>query len=675
MGLSSTKGPDIEKTKNILIDLGIQIEKNKSAFSNFNIVRMREAIRYLTRKKLEIFIKIPFLLHINSSEHPGFIDLKDAPHGIWNFEKSGFYKEAIKTKIFPRSAVELNKIDIPAILGFYHIGSLGTFTQSLGSDFDYWVIIEKKFFSKERYDALEKKLDAILKYCREAYDQEVTFFVMDQKEVRDNCYASFEGEETLTAPKIFLKEEFYRTFLMIAGKIPVWCVLPDIQDLPIDTPLNITGLTAQVLSMYDDLIDLGHITSPPPEDVLKGLLWHISKSESDPVKAVIKATMIFSYGFRETRQALLCEKIKQGYSKAGIDDFEVDPYKLLFDQILEFHDKTDPKGTNLIKNAIFFRLCGYPDVKMPDQNTPKRLLLEKYILSWKLNQNQVGKLLSYSTWSESEKLLLEKTLIQRLAQMYNHAIQETCKTNTLLDFGKEKKNWILLKNKTRKRLNKNSNKVPECSTYLKRRSILKLDIVKKIKLWELNMLLASGQRMDRVYIHSKLAGVFGWVLENQLYKRHTATITLDTDLSLFESVGKPIDMDTLYMAFQPLKPLSDMVYEQEAAWEKMAVFLLYDKHADNNKIYGAEFLITNTWGELFLDTIEFPSHITKQDQCSQIINLMSGYSNLNLRIYIYQVSDSHDPEIVYHIKKAYSDLRFRDKDQLQSKKKPYLDRL
>ena len=112
--------------------------------------------------------------------------------------------------------------------------------------------------------------------------------------IKNNCYAPFKGEETLTASKVFLKEEFYRTFLMIAGKIPVWSVLPGPQELKINTALNTNGITAQILSMHEDLIDLGQVNSIPIEDVLKGLLWHICKFRSDPVKVLIKATMIWS---------------------------------------------------------------------------------------------------------------------------------------------------------------------------------------------------------------------------------------------------------------------------------------------------------------------------------------------------------------------------------------------
>ena len=88
---------------------------------------------------------------------------------------------------------------------------------------------------------------------------------------------------------------------------------------------------------------------------------------------------------------------------------------------------------------------------MPEEGTPKRNLIQKYIRLWKLNQHQVGKLLSYPSWAEAEKLLLEKAFVQRLAQMYKHVVKETKSQKSSLDFGKEKRNWIMLKNKIRTR--------------------------------------------------------------------------------------------------------------------------------------------------------------------------------------------------------------------------------
>ncbi|MFH2058629.1 MAG: class I adenylate cyclase [Pseudomonadota bacterium] len=650
-------------------ELNLQIEKNRSAFSNFNMVRMREALRYFTKKKLQLFLKIPFFLHINSPNYPGCINTKSMPYGIWNFEHSGFYKEAVNNNFFPKSIVETSRINNPAILGLYHIGSLGTFTQSLGSDFDYWVIIDKKKFSRERYESLEKKLDAIVNYCREKHEQKVSFFIMDQKEIKTNQYLPFSGEETLTAPKIFLKEEFYRTFLMIAGKIPLWAVLPS--NMSLNTSLKIEADIRQILSQNNDLIDLGQISAIPQEEVYKGLLWHICKSKSDPVKALIKATMIFSYGFDSKKSdLLLCEKIKQGYSMAGIDDYGVDPYKILFDQILDFHEQKDPKGINLVKNAIFYRLCGYPHVKMPDINSPKRILLDKYIRIWNLNKNQVNKLLSYSDWSESEKLLLERSFVQRLAQMVNQAQTKIGQMDHLIKEN-EKRNWGILKNKTKERLTISPEKISECSTYLKRKNIIRLNINEKSNVFKLDLLTKEGQNIDGIYQHPDLLAVLGWVLENQLYHRQHASFAFNSSCTLFETGETKIDPDNLYLKFAPLKPLSDDSFEQTATWSKMLVLLFYDWE----KLVRAELLISNSWGELYMDRVDFKKIEKREDQCTHLARQMGKYKDKDLRIFICQYSRKYDPNIVYQVKKAYNMLLIEESRPLKYKKKPYLDRL
>ena len=148
-------------------------------------------------------------------------------------------------------------------------------------------------------------------------------------------------------------------------------------------------------------------------------------------------------------------------------------------------------------------------------------------------------------------------------------------------------------------------------------------------------------------------------------------MALCTDLKLFKAGNKPIDMDKLYMAFQPLKPLSDNCYEQDASWSKVMILLLYDKNIINK----AEFLISNTWGELFLDTIDFVPKTNKEDHCIQIADFMLKYSGQSQRFFIYQFSATHDPKIVYQLKKAYNDLADMDRKTMRTKKKPYLDRL
>ncbi|MCF6246980.1 MAG: class I adenylate cyclase [Desulfobacula sp.] len=633
---------------------------------------MREAIRYLTPEKFDLFLRIPFLLHINAPNYPGFVQNKSHANGIWNFTASGFYKLAIKENAFPKSIIEYVKIDNPCILALYHIGSLGTFTQSAGSDFDYWVMIDKKQFNHERYANLEKKLDNIKTYCREKYHQKVSFFVMDYKQIVHDDYASFDGEEIITVPKIFLKEEFYRTYLMIAGKIPLWSVMP--QNLTDNNERKRIG--SQITSIYEDIIDLGQIDTIPFSDIVKGLLWHICKAGADPVKAIIKATLVFSYGFgQQEHQVLLCDKIRSGYADAGIDDYAVDPYKLAFDRILQFHKICDPKGIHLIKNAIFFRLCGYPDVKMPEDNSPKRQLLSHYIHHWKLKDHQVSKLLSYINWAEAEKLLLEKAIVQRMAQMSNLAVKKAGDNSLIHTTDPDKRNWKILKNKTRVRLRGGSCKIEECSTFLKRQNIRQLSIEQTKAAWKLHVCDQAGAISKSIYVHKNFSGVFGWILENHLYQRHTAKMTCKADHQLFETKETKVSMDQLYMSVIPFKPLSDKNFEQDAFWSKLMVFLFFCKNNKEQVLMHAELLALNSWGEIHSDLIEFDDGCARIKKLVLLANKIKSYADNKTRFFIYQFAVQYDSDIVYELKTIVEETVGVSTRSHHHHKKPYLDKL
>lgn len=663
---------DISSIKNTYQKIAAAVSKNRSAFSNYNTVRMREALRYLSAKKFELFLQIPFLLHINAPEYPGFIDSGPLAGGIINFQNSGFFRLAMKEQIFPKSIVDHIDVPNPAVSGLYHIGSLGTFTQSRSSDFDYWVMIDEKQFNKERHENLLKKLDGIIKYCRELYGQEVTFFVMDCRRIVDDNYASFEQEETLPVPKIFLKEEFYRTYLMIAGKIPLWSVMP----AEIPDGMDETTFASQILSINDDLINLGPIYEIPYTDILKGLLWHICKSVEDPIKALIKATLVFSYAFgRKEHKTLLCNVVKQGYAEAGIDDFDYDPYKVVFDRILDFHKTCDPKGTHLIKNAVFFRLCSYPDVCLPDKNTPKRQLLNRYIRLWRLKKSQVSKLLAYASWSESEKLILEKAIVQRMAQMFNLALKQV--ENPDAHFTKDKgeeKNWQILKNKTRVRLRQAPDKIGECSTFLKKRKINALVIREDRNRWHLHARFSDSGKVAKLYSTETFVELFGWILENKLYNRYLSSFNFKAGYNIFEASSHPIEMDRLYVDMFPVKPVSDEIFKTPAVPQKIIIFLFMSKDEKNNELFRAETLIINTWGEIFFHVAGMEAEGERIEQLAKLSKDLSGYKEPDTRMLVYQFGRTYDSNIVYDLKKTFEETTGKSATVLKMDNKPYLDK-
>ena len=202
------------------------IQQRKSAFISYNISRLRELIRYLTPKKLELFDIIPLLMHVNLPGLPGYLDTPEPPIGIYRFYGSGFHKRAVK-RLRIKDAESLSAAPTRYdIHGIYLMGSSGTIGQTDFSDFDYWLLIDKETLGEEKLSKLRIKLVEIERWSLEIYRHSVKFFAVDIQDLRNNVFSAVDTESSGSAQKTLLKEEFYRTFILIAGRIPYWAVLP-----------------------------------------------------------------------------------------------------------------------------------------------------------------------------------------------------------------------------------------------------------------------------------------------------------------------------------------------------------------------------------------------------------------------------------------------------------------
>ena len=65
-----------------------------------------------------------------------------------------------------------------------------------------------------------------------------------------------------------------------------------------------------------------------------------------------------------------------------------------------------------------------------------------------------------------------------------------------------------------------------------------------------------------------------------------------------------------------------------------------------------------------------PSDLLEQQEMTR---LMAGYSSEILRLFVYPFT--HNPDIVYRIKKAYTEQTGQDSCENNTPQKPYLDKL
>lgn len=679
-----------------------------------NIVRLREMIRYLSPSKLTLFKEIPFLIHVNTPDFPGYVKTAGNIFGIWNFENSGFAKD-IAAKYPAARNLLLEECHDPAVQAIYHIGSLGTFTQSVKSDFDFWVIIDKSEFDDERINALHEKLSLITTYSRKSFSQEVTFFVHYANNLRENIFDNPDDEDTVTVPELLLKEEFYRTFIMVAGKVPLWAIQP--LDLNID---QIDTWKKQALE-YGGFIDLGTIDSIPDEEIQRGLLWQICKAPYDPVKSVIKASITASYNVKDAKKkpTLLCDKVKQRFGDSIIDDYAADPYIIAFEQIIEFYRVLDdPRALSQIKAAIFFRLCSFPLVSLPAKESPKRKILDRYVKKWQLSSTRLKKLLEYQKWPESEKSLFDKTMIDRLYWLYKRSLKQKDITNKSDNaktvkkqatehlfssaINKKEADLNILKNKVNKITVKKKGALPTCSTYLRLKPHSKIiligqkkeDVSKKDTSWEwlLFSQIQSGQqekKYDRIYTNSYFFNSIGWSMYNHIYIRGTTQLDIRSPFRLYTSTDKKVDCDDIYLALQPWMPLSDEAFAMPPFWEKIVVVLFTDdsdktsNNADNdiniadvaNIPRQAEFLVRNSWGEIFFEVLHFEQIDDLEKRCYHTAMRILRYHEENSNYAIFQMASRPVSQLIQKIKTIVEDTKFLKKqsDTTSIQRRPYLD--
>jgi len=236
-----------------------------------------------------------------------------------------------------------------AIEGLYLIGSTGTIAQAKSSDLDFWVCCDLRQTSAATQRELKAKLDDLERWAEQRFGLETHFFLMDLRSVRENDFGFSDEESSGSTQALLLKEEFYRTVIVLAGKTPAWWCFPwDIG--PTGYQAHLARLAEAVTLRPDDLLDLGHLAAVPRAEFLGASLWQIVKAMKSPFKSVMKFALLEKYITGHNVDVLLCNRIKENLMLGEHDLWDVDPYAVLFREVFEFYrQRGDEDAQNLMR--------------------------------------------------------------------------------------------------------------------------------------------------------------------------------------------------------------------------------------------------------------------------------------------------------------------------------------
>ncbi|WP_319762193.1 class I adenylate cyclase [Maridesulfovibrio sp.] len=307
------------------------IDRNYANFAANNKRRLEWAAAKLDSKKRELLQIIPALLHTNIFEVNSGLDLNGISSRINGYELTLQTAEVLRN-FFPETPYKAGGRDSIPIESFMSIGSTGTIAQTRDSDLDCWVCCNFKGKPSESREKLAEKFKHIEEWSMKEFGLELHFFIMDIREIRNNQFGLSDEESSGSAQSAILKEEFYRTALLLAGKPPLWWFTPpEARDQVYEAGKKRVAL----LKGKNFCVDLGNVPDIPVEEFFGASLWQIVKGIKSPFKAIMKFGLLELYT-SDSKYSLLCEKLKENVRQGTYHIHRVDPYMLLYRELAVF---------------------------------------------------------------------------------------------------------------------------------------------------------------------------------------------------------------------------------------------------------------------------------------------------------------------------------------------------
>ncbi|NIQ01925.1 MAG: adenylate cyclase, partial [Nitrospinaceae bacterium] len=290
------------------------------------------------------------------------------------------------------------------------------------SDLDFTLLVDNESFTEESLALFRRKLRLIEEWAWNEFHMETHFFINDWREVRNNMFGESDSESTGSALAKLLKEEMFRTLIILAGKIPFWWITPvETDDARYDTLLQRVH-SGQTLLNREEFIDIGNVDDISNGEFFGGSIWTLIKSFQSPFKTIMKMGLLEDYMFGETRFNLLCHGIKKKvFSDKTFSD--IDPYFSLFERVQEFFQQTKSENDLDTLRAAFYLKVGTQvtpqELEAGSQDYKKSILIH-LIRSWGWNAYKLKQLNQYTDWQMMQKVAMGNRVNKILMSSYKN---------------------------------------------------------------------------------------------------------------------------------------------------------------------------------------------------------------------------------------------------------------
>lgn len=397
--------------------------KNHQSWRKYNALRVKRAFEINADQGRLAFHVIPYLLSLNHPALPGYAPDPAFFTGIYLYNPGETEENALR-KSFPkfdfRAAEGARRADRLIVESIMIMGSIGSIAQTKKSDYDYWIVVDEAKLSGKDMDVLRVKLTAIEKWSADQ-KMEVHFFIMDVNKARGNEFGATDKESSGSSQAHLLKEEFYRTAILVAGKDPMWWLFPPgVSEEEYAKHKRAMIAEGEITEM--EVVDLGGTGPIPPGELFGALLWQFNKAMVSPHKSALKMALMETYIMAEGGGVRICDLLKQLAQEGSPESLErADPYLVMFEFIHEFYKSRGHKAALLSLEKCFFIKCMDGPVAGSDGDKKavyKDMAMRRLMKQWNWDSSEFNQMNFYWMWDFKKLASLASSLHGFMLEVY-----------------------------------------------------------------------------------------------------------------------------------------------------------------------------------------------------------------------------------------------------------------
>ncbi|WP_223490463.1 class I adenylate cyclase [Pseudomonas sp. A-RE-19] len=406
------------------LDEGIDrkvLSQLRARFLKLNEGRMARAMEGLSTRQQTVLTLLPLFFHVNHPLLPGYVS-GGTPAGLSNYEPdANTLAEAQRlTRSFSYKPRHGSNPPRP-IHGLFLMGSLGTLAQADQSDMDVWVC-HAPDLSESELTELRKKCQ-LLEIWAASQGAEAHFFLIDPARfVLGERDTQLSSEDCGTTQHYLLLDEFYRTAIWLAGRTPIWWLVPVYEEAAYDRYTH--TLLSKRFIRADETLDLGHLSYIPPGEFIGAGLWQLFKGIESPYKSVLKLLLTEVYASEHPKVQCLSLRFKQAVFANRLDLDELDPYVVVYRRIEEYLTaRGEPERLELVRRALYLKVNRKLTGNSGRTQNWQRSLLERLAHEWHWDQRQLALLDSRSQWKVRQVSAERRALVGELNYSYRFLTQ------------------------------------------------------------------------------------------------------------------------------------------------------------------------------------------------------------------------------------------------------------